>query len=253
MGLLHLPESDTPLIAELSPQTHPAGPDAVEISQQVNAHFRAYVEERIEERRARPLDDDILSDLVVAQDSNMITSDELWATVQTLILAGHETTSSALAIGLHLLLNNRDQTNALNADRSLLPNAAEEILRFDSPVESMTRVLAEEVGLQGVALSPGTLISLCIASANRDPREFAAPDVFNIRRSNARSQLSFGVGIHRCTGAPLAQMELPIALGVLFDRLESVEFDAVPSYAPGFFRQFETLRLGVRLRPRDTS
>ncbi len=250
MGLLHLPAEDEDAIAEWSPHTLPGGPQDIDECNRVNALFRRYVEERIEQRRAHPLDDDLLTDVIAAQERGDLTGDELWATIQTLILAGHETTSSALTTGLYALLQHRDQWLALSDDRSLLPNAAEEILRWDAAVESMPRVLAEDLELHGITLPAGTIVALSIASANNDPRVFGQPRRFDVRRANASSHLSFGVGIHRCTGAPLAQVELPVALGVLLDRLEQVEVAREPAYAPGFFRQFDALDLAVRTRAR---
>lgn len=250
MGLLHLPPEDVHLIATLSPHTLPTGPHTIDAANEANRQFRSYVEQRIEDRRANPMEDDILTDIITTADEGNLTADELWATVQTLILAGHETTSSALTTGIYQLLRDPDQWAALKADHTLLPNAAEEILRFEAAVDAMARIVVADTEIAGVALPAGTLLSPSIASANRDPRVFRNPDHFDIYRNNARMQLSFGAGIHRCTGAPLAQVELPAAVGVLLDRLEHAELAEMPTYSSGLFRGFESLHLRVKTRPR---
>lgn len=252
MGLLHLPEKDEEMIGEWSPHTLPIAWDDIDEANEVNALFREYVEARIAERRAHPLDDDSLTELIAAQVSEGLTDDELWATVQTVILAGHETTSSALSIGLHTLLTHGDYWQALKEDRSLLAGASHEILRWDPAVVSTARVLTADTELHGVLLPEGTSLALCISAANRDPRVFEAPNSFDIRRANASENITFGAGIHRCVGAPLAQLEIPTALDVLLDRLEHVEVARPPEYSPGFLRQFDALQLGVRTRPRAT-
>jgi cytochrome P450 len=252
MGLLHLPHEDEDLIAELSPHTLPAGPHSIDDANEANRRFRLYVEQRIQERRAAPLDNDILTDIIATADEGKLTSDELWATVQTLILAGHETSSSALTTGIYQLLRDPAQWAALKSDRTLLPNAAEEILRYEAAVDAMARILVVDTEISGVMLPAGTLISPSIASANRDPRKFSDPDRFDIHRDNARMQLSFGAGIHRCIGAPLAQVEIPAAIDVLLDRLEHVELVEEPKYSTGLFRGFEALHLRVKTIPRDT-
>lgn len=252
MGLLHLPDEDEDLIAELSPHTLPAGPPSIADANEANRRFRLYVEQRIEERRATPLDNDILTDIIATADEGKLTPDELWATVQTLILAGHETSSSALTTGIYQLLRDPAQWAALKSDRALLPNAAEEILRYEAAVDAMARILVVDTEISGVTLPAGTLISPSIAAANRDPRVFDDPDRFDIHRDNARMQLSFGAGIHRCIGAPLAQVEIPAAVDVLLDRLEYVELAEEPRYSTGLFRGFETLHLRVKTTPRST-
>ncbi|WP_285189424.1 cytochrome P450 [Rhodococcus sp. MEB041] len=252
MGLLRLPEEDEEMIGEWSPHTLPIAWDDIDRADEVNALFREYVERKIAERRSTPLEDDTLSDLIDAADREGLTHDELWATVQTVILAGHETTSSALSIGVHTLLTQGDHWQSLREDRSLLAGASHEILRYDPAVISTARVLTADTELHGVVLSEGTSLALCITSANRDPRVFDSPDVFDISRSNAHENLTFGAGIHRCVGAPLAQLEIPTALDVLLDRLVHVEVATPPEYEPGFFRQFGALQLGVTTRPRRT-
>ena len=95
-------------------------------------------------------------------------------------------------------------------------------------------------------LPAGTLISPCVASANRDPRMFGDPDRYGIDRDNARKQLSLGAGIHGCTGAPLAQVEIPVAADALLDRLEHVELAAEPRYSTGLLHRFDALHLSAK-------
>ncbi len=245
MALLNMPGEDEGVIGEWSPKTLPVGPDAIEASNCANQQFRTYIERLIDDRRGRPLDGDVVSELIELQNGGDLTQDELWATIQTLILAGHETTSGALATGLYTLLERPERWERVRSARDGLANTAEEILRWDAPVESMPRVLAEDTLIHGVHLRAGTFLNLNIASANHDPRIFESPEEFDMFRTNAKKQLSFGVGIHRCVGAPLAQAEILIALDVLAERLTTIEVVEEPTYAPGFFRHFNELRLVV--------
>ncbi|MGE0216829.1 cytochrome P450 [Mycolicibacterium sp.] len=246
MALLHLPAEDEDRIAQWSPKTLPVGPYSVPEANWANREFRSYVEALVDDRRRHPVDEDVVTDLIALQDRGELSHDELWGTIQTLVLAGHETTSGALETGLHALLERPERWQRIRADPALIANAAEEILRWDAPVDVMPRILAEDTVLQGVPLAAGSMINLNIASANHDPRVFTDPDAFDPARPNANRHLTFGVGIHRCVGAPLAQVELPIALEVLCERLSALEVVEVPRYAFGFFRHFTALRVAVR-------
>ena len=163
--------------------------------------------------------DDIFSQLVVSGD---LTDFELRATATLLIGAGFETTVNLIGNGVALLLDHRDQLDLLIADPALWPNAVDEILRYDSPVQQTARVAVEDVEVGGVKLPAGAMIVLLLGGANYDPSVFDDPYTFDVTRTNAREHLSFGSGIHACLGAPLARMEAEIALRALLERFPDI-------------------------------
>ncbi len=183
--------------------------------------LRAYFERLIAQKNAAP-DDDILSAMVRAeQDGARLSLDEVIATCGLLLFAGHETTVNLIGNGTLALLRNPGQLERMRANPELLPNAVEEILRYDSPVQATTRTTSEDIQLGGDLLPAGQEVTLVIGAANRDPRAFAQPDAFDIARASIR-HLSFGSGIHYCVGAPLARMEGEIGLATLFERLPAL-------------------------------
>ena len=248
MSLLGLPESDEELIHELSPKLVPADtrPETRAEVDDANRRLREYAEATLEEHRRRPAADDIIAELANAEARGEILDDEAWALVISLLVAGHGTTTNTLGLAVHTLLQHRDQLERLRADRTLLPNAAEEILRYEPSLDGAPRIANEDVELNGISIPAETTVALSLASANRDPRQFQDGDRFDIGRRNARRHLSFGVGIHRCVGAPLAQLQLPVALDALLDRLETLEPAGEPELLDSTFRGLKTLPLYVK-------
>ncbi len=164
--------------------------------------------------------DDLLSQLAVLVDEGEALNDvELRATALLVIGAGFETTVNLIANGVVHLLDNPDQLALLRDDPALWPNAVEEILRFDSPVQATVRVAAEDTEVCGRPIPAGKFVSLMLGGANRDPEVFADPQRFDVTRANARDHLAFSAGIHFCLGASLARLEGATALRMLFDRL----------------------------------
>ena len=185
--------------------------------------FRAYVRELAAERRENPAADDLLAALVTAEsEGDRLTEDELEGMVVLLAFAGHETTTGMISNGLYHLLTHPDQLEILRNDWSLMPQAVEEILRYDSNVSAIHRIAVQDVVLSGVTIPAGTNVVGLIAAANRDPEVFEEPDAFNIVRTGSK-HLTFSVGPHYCLGQALARLEAPIALERLlreFPRLE---------------------------------
>ncbi|GLW93671.1 cytochrome P450 [Actinokineospora globicatena] len=170
-------------------------------------------------KRAHPADD-LLTALIRAENEGEVLSDEeLVAQVVLLYVAGHETTVNLISNGVVALLRNPDQLAALRADPDLVPNAVEELLRYDSPVQSSRRVTTAEFELGGHTIPAGTFVIANLGSANTDER-FWGPDAAELRldRSNARAHVSFGAGPHHCLGAALARLEGRVAIGRLVDR-----------------------------------
>ncbi len=180
--------------------------------------------EALLDRAAREPGDDLTSALV-AQQGDRITSTELSSLVSLLLLAGFETTVNAIGNGVRALLTNYEQWDLLVQNPSRAADVAEEVLRYDPPVQQTARVLlssSEPVELAGVPVPAGQWIVLMLAAANRDPAVFGEPHRFDVTRANAADHLAFSGGIHYCLGAALARMELAAAfraLAVRFPRL----------------------------------
>jgi cytochrome P450 len=172
--------------------------------------------------------DDILSAVVHARvpgpggEPEPLTDIELLMFFNLLIAAGSETTRNAIALGLAALVDHPDQLDALRADRSLLPGAVEEILRWSSVTPYNRRTATREVDLAGQVIAPGEKVTLWWASANRDEAVFASPDRFDIRR-DPNPHLAFGHGAHFCLGAALARREIRIVLDAVLDRWVDIE------------------------------
>ncbi|MFB8278590.1 cytochrome P450 [Nocardia colli] len=183
-----------------------------------------YFDEHIARLRRTP-GDDIFSALVTAGELSMF---ELKASASLLMGAGFETTVNLIGNGVVQLINHPEQLARLRAEPELWPNAIEEILRFDSPVQTTARSVLCDLEIDGVQLRAGDTVVLSLAGANRDPAVFAEPDRFDVGRANAKEHLSFSNGIHVCLGASLARMEGVYALQSLFDRFPDLQLDGAP-------------------------
>jgi len=174
------------------------------------------------ERCRREPGNDLTTHLVQAEGS-ALTNEELTANVILLFGAGHETTVNLIGNGLLALYRNPDQLDLLKNDLSLLPNAIEELLRYDPPVQVVNRTAleyVEEIG--GISLEKGQTVICLLGAANRDPEIYSDPDRLDITRRDAQP-LSFGGGIHYCLGAQLARIEAEIAIATLLRRLPSLQ------------------------------
>lgn len=189
--------------------------------------FFGYFTELIGARRAvladgGTLPDDLLSALITAEVEGESYDDlTLMLILQVLITGGEETTSGGIGSGLMLLCQHPEQLALLQRDRSLLPNAVEEILRFVSPVQAMFRNTSGPATIAGVDLPADAKVRVVYGAANRDPAVFTDPDSFDITRDlrQLRGQISFGGGIHACLGASMARRLLSISLDTALDRL----------------------------------
>jgi hypothetical protein len=182
---------------------------------ELDAWFRGHVR-----RLRRSPGDDLLSALVAMADvdGSGLTEQELLSTALLVFGAGFETTVNLIGNGAAQLFAHPDQRRLLAEDPSLWPNAVDEVLRVDSPVQRTGRRARRDTTVHGVPVREGDLVLLVLAAANRDPRVFPDPHVFDVTRANARDHVAFSSGIHYCLGAALARMEGEVALQALFER-----------------------------------
>jgi len=204
--------------------------------------FSALVREFVAARRRGP-GEDFLSQLVTATDAagRGLTDDEVVTMGILLLNAGHEATVHALGNGVRAILDHvPDAARAVAADAA---GHVEEMLRFDAPLHMFTRYALEDVDAAGERFRKGDVVGLLLGSANRDPEKFSDPDAFIAGRS-PNPHVSFGVGIHACVGAPLARLEMQVAVRVLFERLPGVAVAEPPRVKDAWhFRGLESLGL----------
>jgi cytochrome P450 len=209
---------------------------------QVQAGARAaqelatYFIEAIELRRQNPRDD-LLSAMVLArEDSQPLTTEEILAQSSLLLVAGNVTTTALIGNAVRCLLQHPDEVAVLRADPSLIPNAIEEVLRYDTSVMQATRVVPKNMSFGGCPFQQGQTLQVQVAAANHDPRANPDPERFDIRRKDIK-HLSFGGNQHLCLGAPLARVEAQEAVAAVLRRfpdlqLSQQEFQFYPW--PGF-------------------
>ena len=202
-----------------------------------HAMAKMYFEQLFELRRRNP-GDDLTTQLVQAEEAgSRLTNEELIANIILLFGAGHETTVNLIGNGLLALHCNPDQLALLKADPSLIGNAIEEFLRYDSSVQMTGRVALEEIeDLGGKRIPKGESVLCLLGSANRDPAVYSdRPDRLDITRPNVKP-LSFGGGIHFCLGAQLARIEAEIAISTLLRRIPDLRLDDAenPQWRPTF-------------------
>ena len=186
-------------------------------SRALDAYFRPI----IKERREAP-QDDIVSALAQAEEEgDRLTERETLNMLRLLLIAGNETTTNLIGNGILALLRHPDQLQRLRDDPSLIPAAVDELLRFDSPVQTDFRRVLEDCEVSGIPLRKRENMILLLGAANRDPDVFENPDRLDVGRDD-RSHLSFGRGIHHCIGAPLARLEGRIVLETLLERFSSI-------------------------------
>ena len=177
-----------------------------------------YFEGIIEQRRQRPQDDLLSALLAAKEEGDKLSHEELLGTLMLLLVAGNETTRSLIGNGMLALLRNPSQLQRLRDNPDLLDTAIDELLRYDSPVQFIIRVVLEDMEFRGKQLRAGQRIFVLVGAANRDPSVFAEPDVLDIARKE-KSHISFGRGIHHCLGSPLALLEARIAFASLIERV----------------------------------
>jgi cytochrome P450 len=202
-------------------------------SVRASAEFSEYLRALARERRADPGEDLVSQLALVLDEGERLSEDELVGTCVLLLNAGHEATVNATGIGWWTVFRTPGALERLREDRSLLPTAVDELLRFDTPAQMFERWVLEDVELHGVRIPRGAELGLLFGSANRDPEVFERPDELDLAR-DPNPHLTFGAGIHFCLGAPLGRQELIVSFGTMLDRLPNLELVREPVWKPGY-------------------
>jgi unspecific monooxygenase len=236
--LLGVPPADRPLLRpwsadicgmyELNPSE-----EAARTAVRASVEFSDYIRALSRERRTHPEDDLITALGQVVAEGERLSEDELIGTCVLLLNAGHEATVNVTGNGWWTLFRNPAELDRLRRDRSLLPRAIEELMRWDTPLQMFERWVLEDFELRGVAIPRGAELGLLFGSANRDPAAFDRPDTLDLGRE-PNPHLSFGAGIHFCLGAPLARIELTASFSTLLKRVPAMELVEEPRWKPNY-------------------
>jgi cytochrome P450 len=198
---------------------------------QASLWLRGYLRDLIARRRRDP-GDDLMSALITVEESgDQLTEDEIVATCNLLLVAGHETTVNLIANAILAMLRHPAQWTALNADPQRVSVVVEETLRYDPPVQLVGRIAADDITIGDAQVPKGDAMMLLLAAAHHDPAAFDRPDEFNPDRETIR-HLGFGKGPHFCLGAPLARMEAAVALTKVTELFPQARLGAEPQYKP---------------------
>jgi cytochrome P450 len=243
LSILGLPADDYARMLQLTQELFGAeDPDIARMGDDASIldvllDFVSYFTELAHERRAHPTDD--LASVIAnaAIDGEPLPDMSMLGHFLIIATAGHDTTSNAIGGGLLALLEWPDQLELLQSTPELIDAAADEIVRYVSPVKHFTRTCQQPFTLRDVTFQPGDLLYLSYASANRDEEVFADPFRFDAARDNASSHLAFGFGHHYCLGAHLARLEIRSLFRQLLGRLEHVELVGEPTWIRSFFVQ----------------
>jgi cytochrome P450 len=239
--LLGVPIEDEPqfghasalLAAALDPVTSFTGqaPDTFDEMLNAGLWLRDYLRELIVRRRSDP-GDDLMSGLIHVEESgDQLTEEEIVATCNLLLVAGHETTVNLVANAILAMLRNPRQWTALAAAPQRVSAVVEETLRYDPPVQLMGRIAADDMTIGDAAVPKGDVMILLLAAAHHDAAAFDRPGEFDPDRENIR-HLAFGKGPHFCLGAPLARLEAAVALSKVTARFPRAQMAGEPAYKP---------------------
>ncbi len=258
LSILGVPETDEPRMLALTQKIFGGedpdvggreGEEPVQIFMQALQEMALYFHGITTDRRAHPTTDIASTISNATLDGQPLGELETAGYYSIIATAGHDTTSSSVAGGLEALIRNPDQMRALRDDPSLLPNAANEIIRWVTPVRHFMRQAQGDYRLGDVDLRAGDWLLMSYLSANRDETVFADPMRFDITRKNADEHLAFGIGVHFCLGAHLARMELEAFFRELLPRLEHIELVGEPeSMATTFVGGPKKMPIRYRLR-----
>lgn len=219
--LLGLPEEDLPEFRRRAIQLISYNVD-YKTAFEASAALKDYFQEQIEQRKSKPTED-IIGDLVSAEiDGEKLSDEAIYSFLRLLLPAGLETTYRSSGNLLYNLLTRPHQFKAVQADRELVTKAIEENLRYETPLTSVQRFATEDTELAGIEIPTGSMIDVCIGSANHDEHRWERSEEFDIFRKPI-PHISFAAGEHTCLGTHLARLETRVALGCLLDRLTNIE------------------------------
>ena len=253
--LLGVPIEDEPrfshasalLAAALDPVVSFTGqaPDSFDEMFQAGLWLRGYFRELIARRRSDP-GDDLMSALIDVEESgDQLTEEEIIATCNLLLVAGHETTVNLIANAILAMLRHLTQWAALGADPQRVSAVVEETLRYDPPVQLMGRIAADDMTIGDADVPKGDVMMLLLAAAHHDPAAVDRPDEFDPDRETIR-HLGFGKGPHFCLGAPLARLEAAVALSKVTARFPQARLAGEPQYKPNLtLRGMASLEVAV--------
>jgi cytochrome P450 len=230
--LVGIPDSDVPKVKAWSLSRAvltwgDLGDDAQVPHARNMVEYWNYCRDLVRRRHADP-SDDLPGDLVRMQmEGAEISDDEIAGINYSALFAGHETTTTLMANGLISLLEHRDAWERIVADRTKIPAAVDECLRYSPSIVAWRRKALKDVTIGGKAIPAGATILVLLGSANRDETTFQTPDTFDLDRKDARLHMAFGYGIHACVGQQLAKLEFNIALEEFTRRLPSLRLAAV--------------------------
>lgn len=244
LTLMGLPQEELDLFLELKngiirPPVPPMDLSAAaDYRMKTGERIYAYFEKMIAERRAQPRDDMMTYLTTVDFDGRPLSDEEILDICYLLLLGGLDTVTATLGCSIAYLASNPEQRRKIVDKPELIPNAVEELLRWETPVSIVPRVLKQNVTIGGIELREGALVNLLVGAANVDPAEFPEPTKVDFERENIR-HLSFGAGPHRCLGSHLARMELRAALEEWHKRIPdyAIKPGAVPKVSPGIREQ----------------
>lgn len=216
--------------------------------------FQHHIMDKIAQRRADPSIDDLIAKLVHAGDSpeEAFNDEELLAVIQSLMIAGNDTTTSTLAEGMLVLARSPKLWERFRTQPDSINDFVEELLRYALAAAGLPRVTTHDVEIGDVLIKKGSVVHLRRAAANRDPSQFADPDTFDLDRPNLRTHLAFGRGIHTCSGNMLARVEIAATFEAVVRRLDAVQLidESALKIVPNIFaRGLEKLPISYQSLP----
>ena len=237
-ALLGIPETDRHLLRPWSRDivamyelNHT--PETAARAIQAASDFSDYLRTLARQRKRDPQDDLISALATVEEAGDVLTEDELISTCVLLLNAGHEATVNVIGNGMWALFQNPDQLRLLRDHPETTKTAVEEMMRYDTPLQLFRRWVLEDMDYKGFQFKLGQEIALLFGAANRDPQRFDQPTHLNITRVD-NPHISFSLGIHYCIGAPLARLELQVAISTLMRRLPNMRLSSEPEYRDGY-------------------